>query len=300
MSRSFWLNHKTYMPHVLPFSCKTTASKTLFLQPPWWTGTLTRWPCRTSRLGRCGSSYVAAGWALTGATAWPRRLSTLRRTTRSPALGWGVTNFFFFFHFRKKKKENTPGANAVWLQWFSTCFSPSGIFSRPGRLPASGTNTSGCPSWILPLAVRSLGPRGSPAAWACSSAPWPSTLPSGTFPSIRPRPYSFHWVICLKLYFKTSQHLIFFHHLLSPWSPPDLYLKIYTYMYTHIHIIQWKSQHAKCYRLILLSFVSSPPSQGHYRLHGRRSWWASRVAFSCFQSTSSSSPSFEASDLGLF
>lgn len=76
-----------------------------------------------------------------------------------------------------------------------SCLCLSGIFSRAEHLLASGTNTSGCPSWILPLAVLSLGPRGSHAAWACSSAQWPSILPSGTFLSMRSRPYSFHWVI---------------------------------------------------------------------------------------------------------
>lgn len=76
-----------------------------------------------------------------------------------------------------------------------SCLCLSGIFSRAEHLLASGTNTSGCPSWILPPAVRSLGPRGSRAAWACSSAQWPSILPSGTFLSMRSRLYSFHWVI---------------------------------------------------------------------------------------------------------
>lgn len=71
----------------------------------------------------------------------------------------------------------------------------SGTFSRPEHRLDLETNTSGCPSWILPHAARSHVPRGFLAACAFCSVPWPSTSPSGTSLWIQTQQYSFQWVI---------------------------------------------------------------------------------------------------------
>uniref|UniRef100_A0A3B4FA82 PLAT domain-containing protein n=1 Tax=Pundamilia nyererei TaxID=303518 RepID=A0A3B4FA82_9CICH len=70
-----------------------------------------------------------------------------------------------------------------------------GTFSRPGHRLVLETNTSGCPSWILPHAARSHVPRGFLAACAFCSVPWPSTSPSGTSLWIQTQQYSFQLVI---------------------------------------------------------------------------------------------------------
>lgn len=87
--------------------------------------------------------------------------------------------------FRSEMFHFTPACCCVANFFCHDCvflsFPLSEIFSRAEHPLALGMNTSGCPSWILPHVVLSHVHSEFPAACACSSAPWLSTLLSGTF-----------------------------------------------------------------------------------------------------------------------
>lgn len=87
-----------------------------------------------------------------------------------------------FFTLIKKKTKKTKHFSSFFTALYKRIITfLSGTSSKAERRLVSGTNTSGYPSWILPLGAPSHGLRGCPAACACSSAPWPSTSLSGTF-----------------------------------------------------------------------------------------------------------------------
>lgn len=255
----------------------TTCSVSIQLQPPWWTGTLTRWPCRTSRLGRCGSSYVAAGWGLTAATAWPRGLSVLQRTTRSLALGWILTYYVHFWDFCKSHQFETSDSKPAFLH--QEYFPDQNVHRLQGRTHLGVYSGSSLTQSVHSSPEGLLLHEPAPLHHGHQHCLLEHSCRSNVACTLFNRSF-----ICLAV-FKgrhiSTSHL--FYHLLSSWSPSSHFKHIHT----RIHMLS-------------LSFASSSPSQDHCRLHGRRLWWALRAVFSCFQSTSSSSPSSEASDLGLF